>query len=92
LLNKFIYRDITGAVGGEITFGGTDPNYYIGSITYTPVTTQYYWEFNVDGYCNTITSLQILYIQTKNGKWIFAFIIKDCRSVLQTISALEVAP
>jgi len=34
--------------GGELVLGGTDPNHYTGSFTYTPVTEQTYWEFKVD--------------------------------------------
>ncbi|XP_014103198.1 lysosomal aspartic protease [Bactrocera oleae] len=36
------------ANGGELTLGGYDSTYYIGEITYTPVTQEGYWQFNVD--------------------------------------------
>ncbi|XP_052183993.1 aspartic proteinase-like isoform X2 [Diospyros lotus] len=47
--------------GGEIVFGGFDPNHYKGKHTYVPVTQKGYWEFNMGdvliggeptGYCS----------------------------------------
>jgi len=34
--------------GGELTLCGTDPNHYIGELTYVPVTEQAFWQFTVD--------------------------------------------
>jgi len=34
--------------GGELVLGGVDPNHYTGSFTFTPITSQTYWEFQVD--------------------------------------------
>ncbi|XP_032776418.2 lysosomal aspartic protease isoform X2 [Daphnia magna] len=35
-------------LGGEIFFGGTNPEHYVGEVTYIPVTRQAYWQFAVD--------------------------------------------
>ena len=36
--------------GGEIVFGGSDPNHYVGNITYIPISKQGYWQFAADRY------------------------------------------
>ena len=34
--------------GGEIFFGGSDPNYYTGEMYYVPLSNEGYWQFNMD--------------------------------------------
>lgn len=36
--------------GGEIVFGGVDPNHYKGKHTYVPVTQKGYWQFDLDDF------------------------------------------
>lgn len=49
MFSFYLNRDQTKSPGGEIIFGGIDQNYIEGEITYTPVTSQGYWQFAMDG-------------------------------------------
>ncbi len=36
--------------GGQLFFGGSNPNFYIGNFTYVNVSQQNYWQFTMSGY------------------------------------------
>ncbi|XP_062140630.1 pepsin A-like [Drosophila sulfurigaster albostrigata] len=43
----YLADDATSSSGGELIFGGSDPAYYSGNMTYVPVTVEDYWMFTV---------------------------------------------
>jgi phytepsin len=43
----WINRDQTGKEGGELVFGGVDPNHFKGEHSYVPVTKKGYWQFEL---------------------------------------------
>ncbi|XP_019847528.1 lysosomal aspartic protease [Bactrocera dorsalis] len=44
----YLTRDGTSSQGGVLTLGGIDSDHYEGDITYVPVASKGYWQFNVD--------------------------------------------
>ncbi len=60
--NKFgfwLNRDLDadGDDGGEIFFGGANPEHYIGGFTCAPITSKSYWQFKMDG--ASVASVQL---------------------------------
>ncbi|GFP80394.1 aspartic proteinase oryzasin-1 [Phtheirospermum japonicum] len=43
----WLNRDTEAEVGGEIVFGGVDPDHYIGNHSYVPLTEKGYWQFEM---------------------------------------------
>lgn len=46
----FIYICSTDVQSSEVVFGGTDPNHYVGEITWIPLTSATYWQVKMDRY------------------------------------------
>lgn len=46
----FLYICSTDVQSSEVVFGGTDPNHYVGGITWIPLTSATYWQVKMDRY------------------------------------------
>jgi hypothetical protein len=43
------HRDLNNLThGGELIFGGSNPDFYTGNFYYVPLSHQTYWQFNMD--------------------------------------------
>jgi len=45
----YLSRNENSTVGGELLLGGTDPNHFVGNLTYIPLSAETYWQFKMDG-------------------------------------------
>lgn len=66
--------------GGEIVFGGSNPDHYVGEITWAPVTRKAYWQFSVDG------------VQLEGAGEPGAFCVGGCEMISDTGTSLIAGP
>ncbi|GFO30074.1 cathepsin d [Plakobranchus ocellatus] len=74
----YLNRNESGAIGGVLTLGGTDPDYYTGDFTFVGVTKRRYWQFKMDR------------VAIAGGARTFC--IWGCQAIADTGTALIVGP
>lgn len=48
LFGVTVFRNTSAADGGEIVFGGTDPDKYRGEFSWVPISVKGYWQFAME--------------------------------------------
>lgn len=79
----YLNRDQDKQPGGEIIFGGIDSNYFVGDLTYTPVTSEGYWQFKMDAVKMDATTSGIAAITACDG---------GCQAIADTGTSLIAGP
>lgn len=73
----YLNRNESSNIGGELIFGGSDPAHYIAPMTYVPVTTQGYWQFQMASV--TMTGIS-------------ATLCNNCKAIADTGTSLIAVP
>lgn len=83
IFSFYLNRDPNGKVGGEIIFGGSDPNFYQGDFTYAPLTKLGYWQFQLHG---------ILIENQSDNKIVGHICESGCEAIADTGTSLIAGP
>jgi saccharopepsin len=82
--------DANEGLGGEITFGGSDPDHFVGKIHWVPVTRKAYWQVKMDSVTLgnvTITTGMDAAIDT--GSSLFVLPTSESDSINKMIGAVK---
>jgi len=84
---QFYFPNSSGAMG-ELTLGGTDSSKFSGSLNYTPLTSETYWEFKLDGMTingNSVTTTTKAILDT--GTSLLAGPTAEVKAIAKTLGA-----
>lgn len=77
----YLNPNTNGKVGGELIFGGSDPDYYEGEFTYVPLSSIGFWQFN----------LSSIFVKVQNNVWIH-LCKNGCQAIADTGTSLITGP